>query len=223
MQKKRIKSCLLGAALLGLGGITQATELNANVGVTSNYVFRGITQTDDGPAVQGGIDYVHDVGFYAGAWASNVEPIPGDKGWETDLYLGYNFKLNPNVLFDVGYITYLYSSTDFDYDADEIYFGASFYDVSVTYYAGDRDVGPDYAYIDLKYSLALAQEFNLHLHYGYMNDDAANSDYQDVAIGISKNVAGFDLGLTATTIDHDNSNLEDDEIFISVTKVFNLM
>jgi len=218
------RSCLLGVGLIGLAGTTQAAELTANVGVTSNYVFRGITQTDDGPAVQGGVDYIHENGFYAGAWASNVDfPNQGD-GFEVDLYAGYNFKLNENVLFDVGYITYQYTDSALS-DADEIYFGASFKDFSVTYYVGDIDGGSnnDYAYIDLKYSMPLPSEFNLHLHYGNMNSDANNSDYEDVAIGVSKEIGGFDVGLTVTTTDHDNAAVEDDEIFITVSKAFNLM
>jgi len=212
--------------LLGLAGITQAAEaeLTANAGITSNYVFRGLTQTDDGIAVQGGVDYVHEVGVYAGAWASNVELANGDKGYEADLYVGYNFKLNEDVLFDVGYITYLYSSVAIN-DADEIYFGASFKDVSVTYYLGDVDGGTnnDYSYIDLKYSMALPSDFNLHVHYGNMSSDAANSDYQDVAVGVSKDIEGFDVGLTFTTIDHDQSAAEDDIVFITASKAFNIM
>jgi uncharacterized protein (TIGR02001 family) len=222
MQHKVKKAVFLGVGLLGVTGITQAAELTANVGVTSNYVFRGVTQTDDDPAVQGGIDYIHESGVYAGAWASNVD-FANDTGFETDLYVGYNFKLNENVLFDVGYITYIYHSIAGDPDADEIYFGAAFKDVSVTYYSGDRDSGADYSYIDLKYTMALPSDFNLHLHYGRQDDDAPNSDYEDAAIGVSKNIEGFDVGITVTTIDHDNPNAEDDEAFITVTKAFNLM
>ncbi len=218
------RSCLLGVGLIGLAGTTQAAELTANVGVTSNYVFRGITQTDDGAAVQGGIDYIHENGLYAGAWASNVESGTGDKGFETDLYVGYNFELNENVVFDVGYITYQYSSTNID-DADEIYFGASFKDVSITYYSGDTDAAgdSDYSYIDLKYSMALPSDFNLHLHYGNFDADAAGGDYEDVAIGVSKEIEGFDVGVTLTTTDHDTAAIEDDEIFVTVSKAFNLM
>lgn len=213
-------SVLLGAALLSVSAASQANELTANVGVTSNYVFRGITQTDDNPAVQGGIDFNHNSGLYAGAWASNVESSTGDKGWETDLYVGYNFKLNESVVFDVGYIAYVYSSTNIN-DADEIFFGASFKDFTATYYVGNRDVGPDYSYIDLKYNYPLPQEFNLHLHYGNLNDDAPGQDAEDASIGISKNIMKFDLGLTLTTVDVD-SGYNENEIFITANKAFKL-
>jgi len=225
MQKQFTKSCLLGVGLLGLAGITQAAqaELTANAGVTSNYVFRGVTQTDDGIAIQGGVDYVHEVGVYAGAWASNVETGTGDKGYETDLYVGYNFKLNEDVVFDVGYITYIYSSVAIS-DAEELYFGAAFKDVSVTYYLGDTDGAgnTDYSYIDLKYSMALSSDYNLHLHYGNFDGDAGG-DYEDVAVGVSTEFEGFDIGLTATSIDYDGATDDENEFFITASKVFNLM
>lgn len=227
MQQQIKKSWLLGVGLLGLAAapqVTQATELTANAGLTSNYVFRGLTQTDDGIAVQGGVDYIHDLGFYAGAWASNVELTAGDKGYETDLYAGYNFKLNEDIIFDVGYITYLYTSVNGDPDASEIYFGGSYKEFSLTYYLGDRDNGADYSYIDFKYTMVLPQDYNLHLHAGTMDDDAANSDYHDIAAGVSKEFGGFNIGLTVTSIvDHDDSTMEDTEIFISATKAFNIM
>ena len=222
MQTTIKKSVLVGVGLLGISGLTQAAELTANVGVTSNYVFRGATQTDDGPAVQGGVDYTHDSGLYAGAWASNVEITPGDNGFETDLYAGYNFKLNEAVTFDVGYIAYLYHSTN-DFDASEIYFGASFKDFTATYYVGSTD-GPgntDYNYVDLKYSLVLPQDFTLHLHYGNMDVDVG-TDYEDASIGISKKVSEFDIGLTATTIDYDGNTSDENEIFVTATKTFKL-
>ena len=218
MQTKIKQSVLCAMGLLALAGTSQAAGLTANVGVTSNYVFRGVTQTNDDPAVQGGVDYLHDTGFYAGVWASNVESATGDKGWETDLYAGYEFKLNDKVKFDVGYITYQYTSTNIP-DADEIYFGASFYGVSVTYYDGDVDGGSDYSYVDLKYTLELKDDFKLKFHYGRL--DSNGGDAEDALIGITKKINEYELGLTATTVDPDNGN-DETEVFISVTRSFDL-
>ena len=67
-----VTKTLLATALLAGAGVAQA-ELSANLGVQSNYYFRGITQTDDKAAVSGGIDYAHDSGFYLGTWLSNVD------------------------------------------------------------------------------------------------------------------------------------------------------
>ncbi len=70
-------SFAIGALTLALGIGTAAAEdpysISANIGVVSNYMWRGVTQTQDGAAVQGGLDFTHSSGFYAGTWASNVD------------------------------------------------------------------------------------------------------------------------------------------------------
>lgn len=66
----------LGTLLLVLGAPASAEDpwnISANIGVVSNYIFRGVTQTQDGAAVQGGLDVTHSSGFYAGTWVSNVD------------------------------------------------------------------------------------------------------------------------------------------------------
>jgi len=224
MQNKMSQSFLFAVGVLGIASVAQA-ELTANVGVTTNYVFRGVTQTDDNIAIQGGIDFTnefeHDGSLYVGAWASNVDfPIDQADGFEVDLYVGYNFKLNEDVKFDVGYIAYEYTDSIIR-DQSEIFFGAGFKDFSVTYYDGDIDGGSDYSYIDLKYSFALPKEYNVHLHYGNLDSDAANRDAEDVSIGVSKMLIGIDFSLTATSIDRDNDS-DDEEVFITGVKTFDL-
>jgi len=71
MNKLLIKTAAVPATALMSLSANAAVE--ANIGATSNYVWRGVTQTNDAVAVQGGIDYRHEVGFYAGTWASNVD------------------------------------------------------------------------------------------------------------------------------------------------------
>jgi len=80
-------------------------ELSANVALTTNYVFRGISQTDDGPAIQGGFDYAQDI-FYIGTWASSVDFVD-DTTMELDLYAGLAPTYN-DVTFDIGVIYYAY-------------------------------------------------------------------------------------------------------------------
>ena len=82
-----VTKTLLATALLATAGAAQA-ELSANLGVQSNYYFRGITQTDDNAAVSGGIDYAHDSGFYLGTWMSNVD-FGGKEDVEVDGYAGF--------------------------------------------------------------------------------------------------------------------------------------
>jgi uncharacterized protein (TIGR02001 family) len=146
-QKKIMKfmkfSVACGAVLVGVSSLAQA-EISANIAVTSNYVWRGVTQTDDGAAVQGGIDWAHESGFYLGTWASNVEfksdvevVGPGADGMpgtaddtvdivstgsgevEWDLYGGYANEFG-DFSYDVGYLYYAYPDTK-NADFGEIY------------------------------------------------------------------------------------------------------
>jgi uncharacterized protein (TIGR02001 family) len=94
---------------------TPASPVTANVGLVSDYVWRGISQTSHSPAVQGGIDYVHSSGFYAGVWGSNVSWIAdsgaiatGSAGLELDTYLGFKNSFAEDFSYDVGFIRYNY-------------------------------------------------------------------------------------------------------------------
>jgi len=81
----------LAAAVLATG-ILAAEEseigISANVAATSNYVWRGMTQSDDAPAIQGGFDLEYK-GFYVGTWGSSVQFGDTTTAMEADLYAGY--------------------------------------------------------------------------------------------------------------------------------------
>ncbi len=79
--------------------------VSANVNLTSNYVWRGLTLTDDSPAVQGGMDLDYK-GLYAGVWASNLLLEGTNASLETDVYAGYEGSID-NFSYDIGYIQYI--------------------------------------------------------------------------------------------------------------------
>src|SRR5262244_3990370 len=90
-----------------------------NVGLFSQYVFRGLTQTNEKPAVQGGFDLGHKSGFYAGTWASNISWIsdayppaavqpPPSASLEWDFYGGYKGSLPWDFGYDLGVLYYWY-------------------------------------------------------------------------------------------------------------------
>jgi len=87
--------------LLTMVSLPTFASVSANVSFASDYIWRGMTQSD-GPAVQGGFDYASDGGFYAGLWGSNVNfnYDPG-AGSELDLYFGYGFEVG-GVGVDIG-------------------------------------------------------------------------------------------------------------------------
>jgi len=116
MKKTLVAAVAISALFAGGAAMAQddAGSLSYNLAVTSNYVWRGVTQTNDKAAIQGGIDYKKGM-FYAGAWASNVDFDYGDNGADTelDLYMG----LTPSAgdfAFDFGAIAYTYPGSGGD-------------------------------------------------------------------------------------------------------------
>lgn len=98
-------------------------SFSANIGVVSEYYFRGLSQTDDRPALQGGFDYEVDldkatgIGAYFGLWGSNVHFNDGDQGAtaEIDLYGGFTGKVgDTGIGWDVGFIYYWYPKVRID-------------------------------------------------------------------------------------------------------------
>ena len=133
LNKSSIKKQTLPFAILSLTAASvifspnaAASELSANVGFTSNYLWRGIEQTGGDAAVSGGIDFSNDSGFYVGTWASNASWAPG-MTYELDFYGAFAGKLSESVEYDVGFIYYAYpDETSGDADFSEIYGSVSF-------------------------------------------------------------------------------------------------
>ena len=125
MRKSLITTAVLGAlavpSFVFAADAAPAPDLTVayNIGLYSQYIFRGLTQTDRGPAVQGGIDLTHSSGFYLGAWATNIswlrdsylgsDPTYNSGGhMELDIYGGYRYSFANGVGIDVGALQYIY-------------------------------------------------------------------------------------------------------------------
>lgn len=116
--------------------------VTGNLSFVSDYRFRGISQSYEKAAVQGGIDYSHASGFYLGTWGSSVSGLSynNGSGLELDIYGGYKFPVGP-VTLDVGALFYLYPGAYYSgfgpakpkYDNTEIYIGASWEWLSAKY------------------------------------------------------------------------------------------
>ncbi|MDP3081740.1 MAG: TorF family putative porin [Brevundimonas sp.] len=118
-------ACAAAVALLLTAGAASAQDspdVAWNLGVTSDYVFRGYSQTSEDPAIFGGVDVT--VGsFYAGAWASNVD-FGDDTDAEFDIYGGYRTEVSGFAV-DVGVVGYLYVSQPGGADYDYVEFKAA--------------------------------------------------------------------------------------------------
>lgn len=95
---------------------------SANIGFTSDYVWRGWTQNDGDPAISGGLDYEMDNGVYVGTWAANVANDGDDL--ELDVYAGYANEVG-DFGYDVGVISYIFPGEK-DWDLTELYFNGSY-------------------------------------------------------------------------------------------------
>jgi uncharacterized protein (TIGR02001 family) len=108
-------------------------ELSGNVSVTNNYIWRGLTQSINESAVQGGIDYADESGFYIGTWASNVSYDSDDAySYEHDIYFGFSGEAE-GFSYDVGYLYYNYDSNA-GYDFGEIYGSIGLGNLGLTLY-----------------------------------------------------------------------------------------
>lgn len=109
--------------------------LTGNMMLTSDYRFRGISQSFKKPAIQGGIDYSHSSGFYLGTWASSVSgnQYPNGSSLEWDFYGGYKLELAKELTLDIGNLYYYYPGAYYNgitpktkFDNNEIYLGLSY-------------------------------------------------------------------------------------------------
>lgn len=114
----KMKSSLLGlsaaimactaAPALAEDGDDSGISVSANVALTSDYRFRGLSFSDGDIAVQGGIDVAHDSGFYIGTWASSIEDSATFGHTELDLYGGWSGEVVSGLSVDVGLLYYIY-------------------------------------------------------------------------------------------------------------------
>lgn len=221
MIKQIAAAGLLAASITGLAS---AGDVVGNVGLTTNYVFRGITQTDDGPAISGGFD-IEKEGFYGGVWASSVD-FGDDTTMELDLYGGYTFSAGGFDL-DIGAIYYAYPDSP-EYggesqDFAEIYFGAgrAFGPVAIDAklsWSDDFYLGTGQAlYAEIGAAIELVEGITADARIGSSTfDDLTGADYEDWQIGVSGEAFGVGWDLRY----HDTSDFFDDALVFSVSQSF---
>src|SRR3972149_4952766 len=156
--------------------------LTGNVGLYSQYMFRGASQTNTNPALQGGLDYSHASGFYAGTWLSNISWLTdvaaySSSSLEWDVYGGYRGTFgNSDFGYDVGLLQYYYPGTvipgGVKADTLEAYGAVTWKWLSAKYYhsLGNKTFGvPDSRgtwYLDLSANYPLTDKLSLQAHYG---------------------------------------------------------
>jgi uncharacterized protein (TIGR02001 family) len=239
-------------ALLVAAGVTAAqAQVTGNLGLTSDYRFRGISQTQNAPAVQGGIDYAHSSGFYVGNWNSSVssEVYTNGAGVESDLYAGYKKDVYKGITIDVGSYNYFYprattsAATGSNFDTYEAFAGVGYKDmISAKYsqtlgngYFGTANArGTQYMQVDGKLPVPAIKNLAVVAHYGRTNvANSSNLDYNDINAGVVYTLPKeFDLGVryytnSSMTSTFQNANtvsgqkLYKNAVVVSLTKTFN--
>ncbi len=201
-------------------------SFTANAAITSNYVFRGQTQSDSGIAAQGGVDFTHETEFYVGAWASSVSGTAGNTGggFEIDAYGGWAHSWDDFGV-DIGYIIYEYTDSNFAAGAQEFYVGFDWGPASLTYYDGSDDTAgaSNYNYVDVGLDVELVDDVLVSFHYGRYSPDTGSS-FNDFKVAASKNILDFDVSISVTYEDGtaNTTTSKDTELFLTVKKTFDL-
>jgi uncharacterized protein (TIGR02001 family) len=191
-------------------------SVSFNASLTTDYRYRGISQTRLKPALQGGVDYSHNPsGFYAGAWASNVKWIKdanGDTDIEFDFYGGKKGEVTKDVSYDVGILTYVFPSNKLNPSANttEVYgqlgFGPAYvkYSYSTTNVFGFADSKRS-GYFDLGANFDMGGGYTLNTHVGRqtVRKNSAFS-YTDYKLGVTKD---FGVATVALALIHTNTDV----------------
>jgi uncharacterized protein (TIGR02001 family) len=218
----KLKLAVLAPSLLACGAAmaqAKAPEpdytLSYNIGVVSDYRYRGISQTRLKPALQGGIDFAHKSGFYLGTWASTIKWIKDGGGGadvEWDIYGGYKFEAGP-VGVDVGVLTYNYPGHDLvvSPNTQELYAAGTWgpatlkYSHSVSNLFGFADSHGS-GYLDLSASFDLGNGWSVAPHVGHQRV-AHNSffSYTDYSVTVAKDF-GNGVSASAAVVGTDTDN-----------------
>lgn len=223
--KKSIVIATAVAAVLTSG--VASAELTANAGIFSNYIWRGVTQTDDSAAGQGGIDWSNDSGLYAGTWVSTLGAGGGN---EIDVYAGFAGEAG-SFGYDLGVITYQYPIDPSGSNFTEVYASGSIVGITLGLaYTVDKASGltdpagnDDDLYLHASYDFA-AKDIDYSVYAGSYTFDAdvaagaPDPDYAHYGASIGKD--GFTFAVDQNDIDVGNTG--NVRFTVSYTKDFEL-
>lgn len=197
-------AALAASTLVAGSALAQASSLSFNAGAVTDYRYRGISQTNLKPALQGGLDYTHKSGFYVGAWASGIKWLP-KSNVELDVYGGYKGEIRPGLAYDVGVLRYQFIDSAFA-NTTEAY-GALTYGMFTAKYShattnlfgfgvDSNKSSKGSGYLDLSATVDLGNGLSVVPHIGRQtvkNIDGAS--YTDYAVALNKD---FGQGVSAS-------------------------
>jgi uncharacterized protein (TIGR02001 family) len=232
------------ALLMAVGFASAQAQVSGNLGLTSDYRFRGISQSQNAPAVQGGVDYAHSSGFYVGNWNSSVssQMYTNGSGVESDLYAGFKKNIYKGITIDVGSYNYFYpratNNTSTNFDTNELFVGLGYGPVSVkysqslsNYFGTANSKNSQYYQADVVQPIGKTK-VSLLAHAGRTEvNNSSTLNYSDYNVGLGYDLQGWQLAVkyytntdtsstfrTANTIN--SQQLYKDATVFSVSKSF---
>ncbi len=196
-----IKATLLSLAVTGaLAGGQAIAGAEANIGAASNYIWRGVSQSGDGAAVSGGLDWSDDSGFYLGTWTSSLS----GGNYELDLYAGFGGEVSDGLGYDLGVIAYMYPVGDGEDDFTEVYLNGSYgmFNAGVAYtVSSENDDSATFSsgdlYASLGFDFDLGNDYGFGLTFGsYSFENDSDADYTHFNASISKGDFTFAIDKT---------------------------
>jgi len=177
---------------------------SGNLAITSNYIWRGVSQNNNSVGISGGYDVAHTSGLSAGVWlASAGDGYESQYNLETDLYANYGFKVS-NIELSVGYIAYIYQGSSAA-NFSEVNVSATYAGVtakvskeitnansSTNEFAGTGFSNYGYYYeLGYTYSIPAVKGLDLGLHYGWADNTGSSNTAEDYSVSFTYPVAGF--------------------------------
>lgn len=218
MKLTKLSHAVIAASLMTVGAMAHAEiTTSGSVALTSDYLFRGISQSAENMAVQGSFTASHDSGVYFTAWGSSISTeatgVASSSGLEVDTVLGYGFE-SSGVAYDVGVMRYNYPGADrkptTTMSYNEVYASAAYEGAKVgVAYSDDyfAETGK-FFYVFADYGMDVAENVSASVHVGWNKFDepgflGGTSDaYFDYKVGLSTELKG--IGLEAAYIGSDS-------------------
>lgn len=202
---------LLVLALAAVAGPASASSLTSTFTLASDYLFDGVSQTQNDPAFQASLDWAHDSGFYLGTWASNVDFGAGDPAnVEIDVYGGFAKEYESGWGWTAGFAHYTYTGAPSSYDYTELTAGVTFPGgTSLQAWASDDDALDGSAWrVKAKHSIDLGDDWSLDFEATRTNYSSPFfTDFTHGQLGVSKAFGNFAayLGYSTTTLDRNDA------------------
>lgn len=214
MTKSLVAGAVLAASTLVSG--TAMAGASANIGMASDYYFRGVDQ-GSGATASAGLDYDMN-GIYVGAWVADVT-----QGMEYDLYVGYAGEYE-GFSYDIGYVTYNYTNEGFDKTYSEGLLSVGYGPISASYAVGSHDTSPKE---DYTFASVTAEYKSVYVTFGSWGNDFKGSY---VEAGYNTAIGDWDATLSlissdkdlSTEVDENLAATDDMSVVLSVSKSIDL-